>query len=99
MFAYAVSAYWMMESLTVMRRGRERDPRAIWNGEHNHRTPFPGDQSIQFAPWTEADIERHIAFLKAGQEHCRQATERMRERGGLPPIEWDAVGWDAVRQR
>ncbi len=25
-------------------------PLEIWNGDNNHRTPFPGDHGIQFEP-------------------------------------------------
>ena|SRR5215216_750819 len=32
-------------------------PDAIWNGDHDHTTPFPGDRGIRFEPMTE-DEER-----------------------------------------
>jgi hypothetical protein len=37
-------------------------PYAIWAGEHDHRTPVPGDGGITFARLTDADLddlERH----------------------------------------
>jgi hypothetical protein len=58
-------------------------PDAIWNGDHDHQTPFPGDHGIRFEAMNEAErrafrerIERHAAEF---EERVRQFRKRQEE--------------------
>lgn len=51
-------------------------PDAIWNGEHDHRSPYPGDHGIQFERMTE---EEEAAF-RAGIDRWRaEFADRVRQ--------------------
>jgi hypothetical protein len=68
----------------------DRIPREIWNGRHDHRTPFLGDNGIRFAPMSAADKERARVVRDELIARYRQMTDDMRRQRGLPPIDWDA---------
>ncbi len=38
-------------------------PPPIWEGENDHRQPYPGDNAIQFKQWKEAVAEAPEAAL------------------------------------
>jgi hypothetical protein len=58
----------------------DRIPREIWNGEHDHSTPFPGDHGIQFEPMTDEDRERKQQLAIEAAELIERLTQRVRER-------------------
>lgn len=59
-------------------------PREIWNGQHNHRTPYPGDHGIHYEPMNETEAlafrERVLREAAATQEWlARILVERRRQ--------------------
>ena len=68
----------------------ERIPRDIWNGRNDHRSPYPGDRGIRFAPMTDDDRRRDREIRDEIVARSRLRTDEMRARRGLPPIDWQA---------
>ena len=60
-------------------------PLQIWNGEHNHRTPFPGDHSIQFEAMTLEDERALDEWVERGIAEFEERMRLLRE-GKLQPV-------------
>ncbi len=47
-------------------------PNAIWTGEHDHRTAFPGDHGIRFEALTAADMAALRARIESDEADRRR---------------------------
>jgi hypothetical protein len=56
----------------------DRIPLEIWNGQRDHNSPYPGDHGIQFAPMTDADLERKRQLAAEASERLRLLAERIK---------------------
>jgi hypothetical protein len=60
-------------------------PIELWNGVHDHRTPFPGDHGIGFEPMTADDQKAYEIWLERRLAESDERVRLMRE-GKLPPV-------------
>jgi hypothetical protein len=63
----------------------DRIPEAIWNGQHDHRTPYPNDGGIQYAPMTTEDRERKRQIEDENEAWYLSLKERLIAEGKLRP--------------
>jgi hypothetical protein len=57
-------------------------PLPIWLGEHGHRTPYPGDHGLRFAPYTD---EERDALIAEYRERARQRLAPERQPASAEP--------------
>src|SRR5262249_13861231 len=54
----------------------EQIPLEIWNGAHDHRSPYPGDHGVCFEPMSPAEQQAFDEFVERSAIRARDRLDR-----------------------